>query len=145
MPFVLFNTSLLEENNAVYDPNMINTNLLDVNYQNKFAFSAEQYFEGKLFEQNYSNYENFPENPNQNYSQNNKKGEQNVNEFSHNESFGENKQEEPKFENSAEIDKGNKDQNHSGINKTQNDNFKIPENVGKNKDEDRKRRSKFDQ
>ncbi len=54
VPFVLFNTSLLEENNAVYDPTKINTNLLDVNFQNKIAFSTDQYFEGKMFDQNYS-------------------------------------------------------------------------------------------
>ena len=51
--FVLFNTNLLEDN-VMYDPSKIDTNILDVNFQNKINFSAYQYFEGKMFDQNYS-------------------------------------------------------------------------------------------
>ena len=51
--FVFYNTNLLEDN-VMYDPSKINTNLLDVNFQNKINFSADQYFEGKMFDQNYN-------------------------------------------------------------------------------------------
>lgn len=38
----------------MYDPSKINTEILDVNFQNKINFSSDQYFEGKMFDQNYS-------------------------------------------------------------------------------------------
>ena len=40
----------------MYDPSKIDTNILDVNFQNKINFSADQYFEGKMFDQNYNHY-----------------------------------------------------------------------------------------
>lgn len=52
--FVFYNPSLLEENNAMYDPSKINTNILDVNFQNKINYSADEYLQGKMFEQNYT-------------------------------------------------------------------------------------------
>ena len=36
---------------------MINTDILDINFQNKISQSTEQYFEGKMFNQNYFNME----------------------------------------------------------------------------------------
>lgn len=123
---------------------MINTNLLDVNFQNKFAFSTEQYFEGKMFDQNYSNFDNSFQNQNQVDDQINTKEQEDINKIP------ENKQEETKLGNFAEENKqGNIEENHKDSNKTENnntvDNFKIPEGVGKHKDEERRRRSKFDQ
>ena len=57
----------------MYDPSKIDTNMLDVNFQNKINCSADQYFEGKMFDQNYSIEEkDLPNNNNNNY-QNEKK------------------------------------------------------------------------
>lgn len=151
-PFVLFNTSLFEENNAMYDPNMINTNLLDVNFQNKFAFSTEQYFEGKMFDQNYTNYESTAQHSIQNTDKSDKNEVDNINAITNESDDKKNNQQELKqneLSNEHNNDNGNKEKNLAESHKTQDEqkleNFKIPENISKNKDGEKKRRSKFDQ
>ena len=154
MPFVLFNTSLFEENNSVYDPNMINTNLLDVNFQNKFNFSTEQYFEGKMFDQNYSDYETNPENKIQKSTQqqsNKKEAESFINTENNKENIKQNEEEavengngKNRIEDENPNNESNK--NHQAEHNQQDSGFRIPENINRNKDcGEKKRRSKFDQ
>ena len=126
---------------------MINTNLLDVNFQNKFAFSTEQYFGGKMFEQNYTDYDNEPqqqiknnENSNTttaNFDNLNKNPE--IKDLQNADNFVETKTEE-KNENNFSSDMV------SSSNDKKDDAFKAPENINRTKDSDRpKRRSRFDQ
>jgi len=145
-PFVLFNTSLFEENNAVYDPNMINTNLLDVNFQNKFAFSTEQYFEGKMFEQNYTNYENVPIPNHSEFQQYDKNSDKISNDISEKKESQTNQiLKEEKGESYSENSMNyNKEQNKEIICKDSESSFKAPENIEKTKDVEKKRRTKFD-
>jgi len=148
MPFVLFNTSLFEENNSVYDPNMINTNLLDVNFQNKFTFSTEQYFEGKMFEQNYTNYENIPslENFNDKKESVNESNKEYENKNNQNISSNVNESENIGMDINNTIQDN---QNIENKNKNANDKdeiFKPPQNINKNKEGEKiKRKSRFDQ
>lgn len=94
---------------------MINTNILDVNLQNQFSQSTEQYFQGKMFNQNINEYQNQQiTSNNSNDSQENKM--ENLNNF--------------------------KDVNE---NKGKEDNFKIPTSSNHDNKEKPKRKSRFDQ
>jgi hypothetical protein len=122
---------------------MINTNLLDVNFQNKFAFSTEQYFEGKMFEQNYTNYEDIP------YKEKNN-NELIIKEGSGDEDVDENinlivSKEKITLDVNKTFDNHEILENHGN---GKEDFFRSPEKISKNKDNkegEKKRRSRFDQ
>lgn len=137
---------------------MINTNLLDVNFQNKFAFSTAEYFDGKMFEQNYTNIDQTPNNSLTTNIHNFPELDNQVSNIKpNNENRNSNDNIDVSFFNSNDVIssantliENNNAVNHQTQQKYEDDEtFKIPENINKLNEglraEKPKRKSRFDQ